>query len=210
MIDQVIERSNPALTVENGYIVNPDTGDTYWYHGSWVGRLRKFDYGIPRRHAYGATYFTSEEDLAVDFATGERAWLDINEDPPPMKRTGYMHRVQIKDVPLVDPDRLFTDRDKQTLTEEGVTFVQKLQDFGASEENINSFLRELSGGTYHAFAKQHNPIWPQLIRAIEDLGYHGWFERESIHRNHTNIGLLYPDDDARIRGGYTVKRTRRL
>ena len=127
-----------------------------------------------------------------------------------MKRTGYMHRVQIKDVPLVDPDNLFVDKEALTLSEEGVAFVQSLQQFGSSNADIESFIRTLSGGTYHAFSKQDNSIWPSLIRTIEHLGYRGWFERESIHRSHTNIGLLEPDEDARIRGGYTVKRTRRL
>lgn len=203
-------RSNPALKVDSGYLVNPETGGTYWFHGSWTGRKRKFDWKSPRRHAYGATYFTSSEELAADFATGERVWLNFDEEPPPMKRTGYMHRVQIKDVPLVDSDKLFVDKDALILSEEGVAFVQSLQQFGASDADIESFIRTLSGGTYHAFSKQDNPIWPPLIRTIEHLGYHGWFERESIHRSHTNIGLLEPDEDARIRGGYTVKRTRRL
>lgn len=207
---RVTYRPNPALKVESGYLVNPETGDTYWFHGSWTGRKRKFDWRSPRRHAYGATYFTSSEELAADFATGERVWLNFDEEPPPMKRTGYMHRVQIKDVPLVDSDNLFVDKEALTLSEEGVAFVQSLQQFGSSDADIESFICTLSGGTYHAFSKQDNSIWPSLIRTIKHLGYRGWFERESIHRSHINIGLLEPDEDARIRGGYTVKRTRRL
>ncbi len=210
LVEQVNYRPNPALRVDSGYLVNPETNDTYWFHGSWTGRKRKFDWNSPRKDVYPATFFTSDEDLAVDFATGERVWLDIGEDPPPMKRTGYLHRVKIKDVPLVDADKLFVDRDALTLSEEGVLFIQSLQNFGASDSEIESFTRTLSEATYHAFGKRNNPIWPYLIRTIVHLGYRGWFERESIHRSHTNIGLLYPDEDARVWGGYTVKRTRRL
>jgi hypothetical protein len=205
-------RSNPFLEVREGKLVNPDTGDTRWFHGSWVGKLKDFQSETPRSHTYTATFFTSEEDLAADFASGERAWLGFDEDPPPMKRSGYVHKVEIDDIKLIDPDRMIVDSgdaDEVSLTPEGVAFAQAMQDSGASEEEISGFFHNLKGRTYHAFSRLVGR-WEPVLAAMEALGYRGWYEKESFYRTHTNIGLLHPDEDATLRGGYTTKRTRKF
>ena len=202
-------RANPNLEVKDGVLINPETGMPKWFHGSWIGKVSSFRRSSPRSHAYGATYFTSNDFLAEDFASGERAWLDFDEDPPRLKRTGYVHAVRIHDVPLLDPDKIFTDKAELLLSPEGVRFVEELSDRDASSSDIESFLRTFSRSHYSAFSKGYT-FWDILLESMEALGYRGWFERESKDRTHTNIGLLYPNKDAQIVGGYPVKRTRRF
>ena len=203
-------RHNPYLEVKNGQLMNPDSDLGRWYHGSWIGKMSTFKPKSPRDHAYKATFFTSSDELAEDFASGEKAWLYFDESPPRMKKSGYVHNVAIADVPLIDADRLFTDRATLVLSDEGVRLVRALQDAGAADELIEDFIQSLSVSTYRTFLQDGNPIWPHLLEAMIELGYRGWFEKESIRRSHINIALLYPHQDASIRGGYVVPRTRKF
>lgn len=200
----------PTLQSRNGFFVNPDTNDHTWYHGSWVGKIDRVRATTPRKHAYGATFYTSSFELAEEFASGERAWLDFYEDPPRMKRSGYVHKVKIEDVPLVDPNLIFTNKDEQLLSEGfGVPFVNELHKQGATQDSIASFLRSLSAFQYQAFNKS-NTIWQPLRQTLDHLGYRGWLEKESIDSSATNIGLLYPMEDTQMQGGYIVKRSRKF
>jgi hypothetical protein len=205
------ERQNPYLESENGKIVNPETNDIIWYHGSWFGKLDRLKAYNPRQY-YDATYFSSSEKLATEFATGELAWLGYDEKVPRMKRSGYLHFVEISDVKLLDSDKVFSDKEEMLLTDEGVIFVQALSDLGVKDNQIEKWLLTLRKGRFHAFTKS-DPIFPHLIAVMEKLGYRGWFEREFTKddlKSHINIALLYPDEDAKLVGGHIVKRTRKF
>ena len=207
------ERKNPYLESENGKIVNPETNDIIWYHGSWFGKLDRLKAYNPRQY-YDATYFSSSEKLATEFATGEMAWLGAYEEAPRMKRSGYLHFVKIDDVKLLDPDKVFSDKEQLLLTDEGVILVQTLSDLGIEDSEIETWLKKFRGGRFHAFSKS-NAIFPSLIGAMEKLGYNGWFEREIVtpfysKHEHINIALLHPDEDAKLVGGHIIKRTRKF
>ena len=207
------ERENPYLESKNGKIVNPETNDIIWYHGSWFGKLDRLKTYNPRQY-YDATYFSSSEKLATEFATGEMAWLGAYEEAPRMKRSGYLHFVKIDDVKLLDPDKVFSDKEQLLLTDEGVILVQTLSDLGIEDSEIETWLKKFRGGRFHAFSKS-NVIFPHLISAMEKLGYSGWFEREIVtpfysKHEHINIALLHPDEDAKLVGGHIVKRTRKF
>lgn len=204
-------RKNPYLESENGKIVNPETNDIIWYHGSWFGKLDRLKAYNPRQY-YDATYFSSSEKLANEFATGELAWLGYDEKVPRMKRSGYLHFVNIDDVKLLDSDKIFSDKEELLLTDEGAIFVQALSDLGVEDQKIEKWLLKLRKGRFHAFTKS-DPIFPRLIAVMEKLGYRGWFEREFTKddlKSHINIALLYPDEDAKLVGGHIVKRTRKF
>lgn len=205
------ERQNPYLESKNGKIVNPETNDIIWYHGSWFGKLDRLKAYNPRKY-YDATYFSSSEKLANEFATGEMAWLGTYEEVPRLKRSGYLHFVEISDVKLLDSDKIFSDKEELLLTDEGAIFVQALSDLGVEDQEIEWWLLKLRKGRFHAFTKS-DPIFPHLIAVMKKLGYRGWFEREFTKDNfesHINIALLYPDEDAKLVGGHIVKRTRKF
>jgi hypothetical protein len=200
-------RTNPALERVGSFLVNPIRGDDIWFHGSWIGRIPKFKWKSPRSEYYGATYISSDQTLADDFSKGEKAWFGFDEDPPRAKRTGYTHRVKIKAVKLLDPDNLFSDMESLTLTDEGVQLVDALKSRGLSDGDIRTIFRGLARFAYNTFTKMGNRMWEPLSAALEDLGYRGWFEREGVVNDSLNIALFYPDEDAVIVGGYTVRRT---
>ena len=211
--DEWLYRQNPYLESEFGKVVNPETNDIIWYHGSWFGKLDRLKAYNPRQY-YDATYFSSSEKLATEFATGEMAWLGAYEEAPRMKRSGYLHFVKIDDVKLLDPDKVFSDKEQLLLTDEGVILVQTLSDLGIEDSEIETWLKKFRGGRFHAFSKS-NAIFPSLIGAMEKLGYNGWFEREIVtpfysKHEHINIALLHPDEDAKLVGGHIIKRTRKF
>jgi hypothetical protein len=142
------ERQNPYLESENGKIVNPETNDIIWYHGSWFGKLDRLKAYNPRQY-YDATYFSSSEKLANEFATGEMAWLAYDEEAPRMKRNGYLHFVKIDDVKLLDSDKVFSDKEELLLTDEGIILVQALSDLGVEEEAIEHWLLKFRKGRFH-------------------------------------------------------------
>ena len=212
-VEFMTPRENPYLESENGKIVNPETNDIIWYHGSWFGKLDRLKAYNPRQY-YDATYFSSSEKLANEFATGEMAWLGYDEKVPRMKRSGYLHFVKIDEVKLLDPDKVFSDKEELLLTDEGIILVQTLSDLGVEDSEIEKWLKKFRRGRFHAFSKS-NVIYPNLMEAMERLGYRGWFEREVVtpfysEKQHINIALLHPDEDAKLVGGHIVKRTRKF
>ena len=187
-------RKNPLVSRRDGYLV-PNSFSNLWFHGSedpYEEEPR--DAFLPsgvHGGSYDATFFTSSESFAREFAEG---FWDSDDN-------GFVYACRIKDVKLFDIDNIFQNMSdpNSLLTEEGMRFRDHLSYHTSLPGDAERALASLRSVEWDSFNEENNPYYYDIMATMDTLGYRGWVEIEAGHRN---VALLHPDEDVEIMWSY--------
>jgi hypothetical protein len=186
-------RKNPKPPSRDGYLVNPETNDLLWFHGSSSDEPLSLDSEYEDSE-HMAFFLSSNEHYAEKYA--EQDWSGEDSDHQ------SLYALRVKECNLLSLDDLVISETE--LNNEGLKLAREIHKaepewgFSAIVQGLLNVAKSMDWQHFIDVEYYDNTLGEELPlyslpAAIYELGYDGWIERRTTgtQRSHTDLAIFY-------------------